>query len=172
MAALFPFQQAVGIRFGNVVEVAANDHRTFYAVDGLAQYLHVFLAFLESGRQFFADVAFQLTVAFFGRLDRADVGHNIALLRSEHERKQVHVDERETVPVDVELIESVEGLDLLDEKTKLVAIYRLKYREASLFELSEIISLETSFSITKSGLHHKFKKIKDLANKIRIKVNK
>lgn len=73
---------------------------------------------------------------------------------------------------DIELIESVEGLDLLDEKTKLVAIYRLKYREASLSELSEIISLETSFSITKSGLHHKFKKIKDLANKIRIKVNK
>ena len=73
---------------------------------------------------------------------------------------------------DIELIESVEGLDLLDEKTRLVAIYRLKYKEASLSELSEIISLETSFSITKSGLHHKFKKIKDLANKIRIKVNK
>lgn len=70
---------------------------------------------------------------------------------------------------DIELINSVESLDLLDEKTKLVAIYRLKYEEASLSELSEIISMETNFSITKSGLYHKFKKIKDLANKIREK---
>ncbi len=68
---------------------------------------------------------------------------------------------------DIELIDSIGGLDLLDDKTKIVAIYRMKYKEASLHELSEIISLETDTPITKSGLHHRFTKIKEMANKIR-----
>ena len=68
---------------------------------------------------------------------------------------------------DIKLIEDKAGLDLLDEKCYLAAIYRLKYREVSLTELSEIISIETGVSITKSGLHHRFNKIKQLANKLR-----
>ena len=59
------------------------------------------------------------------------------------------------------------GLDLLDEKEKVVAEYRLKYREASLLELSEIISIETGNKITKSGIYHRMKKIEQLANKIK-----
>ena len=70
---------------------------------------------------------------------------------------------------DIELIESIGGLDLLDEKVKIAAIYRKKYKEASLVELSEIITMETGIPITKSGLHHRFTKIKDLASKIRDK---
>lgn len=68
---------------------------------------------------------------------------------------------------DIELIESIGGLDLLDDKTKVAAIYRKKYKEASLTELSEIISTETDEKITKSGLHHRFTKIKNLAKKIK-----
>ena len=68
---------------------------------------------------------------------------------------------------DIELIESIGGLDLLDDKSKVAAIYRKKYKEASLTELSEIISMETDDKITKSGLHHRFNKIKKLANKIK-----
>ncbi len=68
---------------------------------------------------------------------------------------------------DIELIKSIGGMDLLDDKTKIAAIYRLKYKEASLLELSEIISLETKTPITKSGLHHRFTKIKQIASKIR-----
>ena len=70
---------------------------------------------------------------------------------------------------DIELIEKVSGLDLLDKKTREAAIYRLKYKEASLVELSEIISMETGNKITKSGLHHRFKKINELATKIQNK---
>ncbi|NLL44083.1 MAG: DNA-binding protein WhiA [Mollicutes bacterium] len=70
---------------------------------------------------------------------------------------------------DIELIESNGGLDLLEDKVKEAAIYRLKYPEASLTELSEIITLETGHAITKSGLYHRFRKIKALANKIRDK---
>lgn len=72
---------------------------------------------------------------------------------------------------DIELIDKKAGLDLLDEKEKIVAEYRLKYKDASLLELSEIISLETGKSITKSGLYHRFKKINNIANKIKNNTN-
>lgn len=70
---------------------------------------------------------------------------------------------------DIEFIRDNDCLDLLDDKCKLIVNYRLKYREASLAELSDIISMETKNSITKSGLHHRFNKIKQLANKLRNK---
>lgn len=70
---------------------------------------------------------------------------------------------------DIEYIMKHASLDLLDEKCFLVAKYRLKYKEASLTELSEIMTIETGNSITKSGLHHRFNRIKDLANKLREK---
>ena len=44
--------------------------------------------------------------------------------------------------------------------------YRLKYPEASLGELSEIISNETGNKITKSGLNHRFRKIREIVNNI------
>ena len=68
---------------------------------------------------------------------------------------------------EINKIIEIGGLDLLDEKTKEVATYRLKYPEVSLLELSEIISLETGKSITKSGIYHRFKKIEELANRIK-----
>lgn len=70
---------------------------------------------------------------------------------------------------DIEYIKDQDCYDLLDEKTKAASEYRLKYQEASLAELSEIISIETGEKITKSGLHHRFTKIKELAEKIRKK---
>lgn len=70
---------------------------------------------------------------------------------------------------DINVIIAAGGLELLSEKEQIVATYRLKYPETSLVELSEIISLETGTKLTKSGLHHRLKKIKDLAIKIREK---
>jgi len=69
---------------------------------------------------------------------------------------------------DIELIKKY-GIELLSEKEQVVAEYRLKYKDASLQELSEIISLETDQKITKPGLHHRFDKIKKLAQRIREK---
>ena len=68
---------------------------------------------------------------------------------------------------DINTINSIGGLNLLDEKEQIAATYRLKYPESSLLELSEIISMETGNKITKSGLYHRFRKIKELANKIK-----
>ena len=70
---------------------------------------------------------------------------------------------------DIELIENEMGLDLLDDRVKEACLYRKKYPETSLTELSNIISLETGTNITKSGLNHRFRKIKDIANRIRNK---
>lgn len=66
----------------------------------------------------------------------------------------------------IEIIEENMGVELLDDKTKEALTYRKKYPETSLKELSEIISLETGKKITKSGLNHRFRKIKELAEKI------
>ena len=72
---------------------------------------------------------------------------------------------------DIEIIMEIGGMDLLGDKEQIAAQYRLKYKDASLQELSEIISLETGQPLTKSGLYHRMKKITDLANKIRNKEN-
>ena len=71
----------------------------------------------------------------------------------------------------IKIIEENDGAMLLDDKTKEALEYRKKYPEASLKELAEIISLETGTSITKSGLYHRFDKIKKIANKIREKTD-
>ena len=67
---------------------------------------------------------------------------------------------------DINLILSIGGMDLLDEKEQLIAKYRIKYPESSLLELSEIISYETNKPISKSGVNHRMKKIQNLARKI------
>ena len=66
---------------------------------------------------------------------------------------------------DIQTIEDNDGLMLLDDKARATLEYRKKYPEASLKELAEIISLETNKPITKSGLNHRLKKIKDLADR-------
>ena len=64
-------------------------------------------------------------------------------------------------------VEDNDGIVLLDDKVKIVLEYRKKYPESSLKELAEIISIETNKPITKSGLNHRLRKIKDLANKFK-----
>ena len=67
---------------------------------------------------------------------------------------------------EIDIIDKEMGLELLDEKLKEACLYRRKYRESSLTELSEIISLETNSKITKSGLNHRFRKIKEIAERL------
>ncbi len=70
---------------------------------------------------------------------------------------------------DIKKIETLATLDILSDKEKEVAIYRKKYPEASLLELSEIISSETNTKISKSGLYHRFRKIASIADKLKQK---
>ena len=68
---------------------------------------------------------------------------------------------------DIYLIKEKIGLDAIDDKLRDVIIYREKYPEVSLSELSYIISTETEKNITKSGLNHRFRKIHEMADRIR-----
>ena len=70
---------------------------------------------------------------------------------------------------DINILKENDMLELIDEKLKEVIEYRLKYRESSLQELSEIITLETGKKITKSGLNHRFRKIKEIVNNLNTK---
>ena len=84
--------------------------------------------------------------------------------------EQANVDKMiESAQKDIKIIEKLKEkdmFDLLDEKDRLIADYRLKYPESSLQELSEIISLETPAKLTKSVIYHRLRKIKELGKKI------
>ena len=67
----------------------------------------------------------------------------------------------------IEKLKKSDAFEFLDDKLKTVAEYRLKYPDISLQELSEIITLETGNTITKSGLYHRLNKIKEISNKIK-----
>lgn len=68
---------------------------------------------------------------------------------------------------DINFIKVEDAYELLDEKVRKVADYRLKYPESSLIELSNIISVETGEKITKSCVNHRLRKIRELADRLR-----
>ena len=59
------------------------------------------------------------------------------------------------------------GIEILDDKTRMVAMLRLENPELTLNELADAYVEQTGQTISKSGLHHRFKKIKEEAQKIR-----
>ena len=67
---------------------------------------------------------------------------------------------------DIEKLKEYDMLDLIDEKLKIVIDYRVRYPELSLAELSVVISNETGNNISKSGLNHRFRKIREIVANI------
>lgn len=65
----------------------------------------------------------------------------------------------------IKKLKQLYDFDLLDEKIKTICIYKEKYPESSMEELASIISSETENNITKSGINHRFRKIKEMINK-------
>lgn len=68
---------------------------------------------------------------------------------------------------DIKILQENDLISTLDQKLKEVIEYRLKYKESSLNELAQIMSNELGYQITKSGLNHRFRKIKEMVNKYR-----
>lgn len=68
---------------------------------------------------------------------------------------------------DIHLIYEKLGEEFLDERIHEACVYRLKYPETSLQELSEIMTLEVGKVITKSGLNHRFRKIREIAKRLK-----
>ena len=67
---------------------------------------------------------------------------------------------------DINLIDKTIGLDILDDKLKELALNRKKYPEMSLLELSKKISKDTNKKVSKSGINHRFRKIREIASKM------
>lgn len=66
----------------------------------------------------------------------------------------------------IKVIEMFMGLDMLDEKTKTIALLRKDNPEMSLIKLCDEYYNLTGQTISKSGLHHRFKKIEEQAKKL------
>ena len=67
---------------------------------------------------------------------------------------------------DIDMLREYDLLDVIDSKLKEVIEYRLKYPESSLGELANIMSSELGYNITKSGLNHRFRKIRDIISRV------
>ncbi|HEY8364320.1 MAG TPA: DNA-binding protein WhiA [Haloplasmataceae bacterium] len=67
----------------------------------------------------------------------------------------------------INLIADTFGLDFLSEKLYEVAVLRMKYPDSTFNELSELYEEEYNKPISKSGLNHRFRKITEIASKIR-----
>ena len=67
----------------------------------------------------------------------------------------------------INILKENDLIDTLDKKIKEVITYRLKYPEYSLNELANIMSNELGYKITKSGLNHRFRKIKEIVERIK-----
>lgn len=71
---------------------------------------------------------------------------------------------------EINFIKENDMFDLLDDKLKETANYRVRYPELSLLELSKVISTETNLNVSKSCLNHRFRKIKEFSDKIKEKI--
>lgn len=65
----------------------------------------------------------------------------------------------------IKKLKEIYDFDLLDDKIKEICIYKEKYPESSMGELANIISIETGTKITKSGINHRFRKIKEMVSR-------
>ena len=65
----------------------------------------------------------------------------------------------------IKKLKNTKDFELLDDKIKEICIYKEKYPESSMQELANIISIETNKKITKSGINHRFRKIKEMVSK-------
>lgn len=70
---------------------------------------------------------------------------------------------------DIDKLREYDMLDLMDSKIREAIDYRVKYPESSLQELAEIMSKELGYSISKSGLNHRFRKIKEIVGRLESK---
>lgn len=67
---------------------------------------------------------------------------------------------------DIEKLQEYDMLEMIDNKIREAVDYRVKYPESSLSELALIMSNELGYNISKSGLNHRFRKIREIVSRI------
>lgn len=70
---------------------------------------------------------------------------------------------------DIKYLKENNLYSLLEDSTKIILEYREKYPETSLKELADIITMETDYTIGKSGVNHHFIKVRNLIKKYKEK---
>ena len=101
------------------------------------------------------------------RVYREKVNHTNRLNNCEQANVERTVNTAKKQIEEINYIKEKGMFDLLEDKIKQTAEYRVKYPETSLLELSKIISIETESNVSKSCLNHRLRKIKDFALKIK-----
>lgn len=92
------------------------------------------------------------------RLNTCEVNNEVKILETAN--KQIEL---------IKLIFEEKKEYLLDEKDKKIANIRLENPEASLQEIADIYIAETEVNISKSGINHRFMKIREIASQIKVK---
>ncbi len=72
---------------------------------------------------------------------------------------------------DIKYLKENDLYSLLEDTTKIVLDYREKYPDVSLKELADIITMETDYTIGKSGVNHHFIKVRNLIKKHKEKIS-
>ena len=101
------------------------------------------------------------------RVYREKVNHTNRLNNCEQANVERTVNTARKQIEEIEYIKEKGMFDLLEDKIRQTAEYRVKYPETSLLELSKIISIETESNVSKSCLNHRLRKIKEFADKIK-----
>ena len=101
------------------------------------------------------------------RVYREKVNHTNRLNNCEQANVERTVNTAKKQIEEIEFIKEKGMFDLMEDKVRQTAEYRVKYPETSLLELSKIISIETESNVSKSCLNHRLRKIKEFAAKIK-----
>ena len=101
------------------------------------------------------------------RVYREKVNHTNRLNNCEQANVERTINTAKKQIEEINYIKEKGMFDLLEDKIRQTAEYRIKYPETSLLELSKIISMETESNVSKSCLNHRLRKIKDFALKIK-----
>ena len=101
------------------------------------------------------------------RVYREKVNHTNRLNNCEQANVERTINTAKKQKEEINYIKEKGMFDLLEDKIRQTAEYRIKYPETSLLELSKIISMETESNVSKSCLNHRLRKIKDFALKIK-----
>lgn len=89
--------------------------------------------------------------------------------QANYEKSLAKSDEQLTI---IKFLKENDYMSLLDEKTRQVAEYRLRYPEESFQSLANIITEETDKKVSKSYINHHFRKIDEIYTKIKNSQNK
>lgn len=157
---LAEFVHKLCLRFALRVKIIKRRHHYVVyikAADHISDFLRMIGAFQALMK--FEDIRIQRDFTnSLTRLDNCEVANEMKVIASSNE----HIDA-------IELLIKYDRFEKLDPKLKDVAILRQLHPEASLNELAQLYSQQAGILMSKSGMKHRFNKLIELANPLKLK---